>query len=675
MKRTIASILAAALLFSAAVLPVGASGEDPASVSVSRSVSALEQTGGFFGNLLGRLLKLITFTDESRIRKAAPRDAAGRQSDTALFTGAAEQTLSAETWRAVELTFESAKTYGDPFADVTLDLLLYGSGRLYTVPGFWDGGNTWRVRFVCPAEGTWQCKTVCSDETNAAMHGRTAAVECAAYAGDLNVYRHGFVTTRYGEKYLTYEDGTPFYYLGDTHWQLAQETPEMIAAICEKRVEQGFTVYESQPMDCGFNTAVTENVGEEGMEDLRLFDEKFRIIADSGLIHANSQFFWPLSGMTRLINNHGGWTEPKLTGYLGTKRVTMPDLSDEAKAYLEKISRYWVARFSAFPVIWTLGQEIDNDPYQNEESPWNAVNNPYKYVAEYLAKYDPYAHPVTAHQESTGDTAAYGNGLGTGEINMIWYPGAQPSAFRDVAAHTMYAAQWHPNLTRRDDYMSARDYWYNGQGKPVVNYEGLYCYLWTKNYGARAQAWASYLTGLYGCSWGGQPTWAYQNGFERDIDSDDGIDIIRAEEKQAATWQDALEYPSTYQMGYMRSFMEQLEWYDLIPRFNNWAYFVPASNVYAYCASNKANTEMVVYFYSFTDPTVGERINTEKNGGILTGTVGSLVPFAEYTYKWFDPITGEYTAEGTFKASSLGTWFAGTRPADTDYVLLIRKTK
>ncbi|MCR5042199.1 MAG: DUF4038 domain-containing protein [Clostridia bacterium] len=299
---------------------------------------------------------------------------------------------------------------------------------------------------------------------------------------------------------MTYEDGAPFYYLGDTHWELAQETPDMVAAICEKRVEQGFTVYQSQPDDCRFNTAVTENVSEDGMEDLRDLDEKFRIIADSGLTHANSQFFWPLSGMTRLINNHGGWTEPKLTGYLGTKKVTMPDLSDEAKTYLEKICRYWAARYGAYPVIWTLGQEIDNDPYQNEESPWNAVNNPYKYVAEYLAKYDPYDHPVTAHQESTGDTVAYGNGLGTGEVNMIWYPGAQPSAFRNVPAHTMYAAQWHPNLLKRDDYMSARDYWYNGQGKPVVNYEGLYCYLWTKNFGARAQAWASYLTGLYGCS-------------------------------------------------------------------------------------------------------------------------------------------------------------------------------
>ena len=672
MKRAIALFLSAILLLGAAAPTVLAAATNAAN-EPSRAVLSLEKLTGACGSVLGRALKIITFRDESRIQKAQPRDAAGQASGAALFTGAAEQTLRAETWRIVELSFESGKSYSDPFADVTLDMLMYGNGRLYTVPGFWDGGNTWRVRFVCPAAGTWQCKTVCSDETNAVMHGRTAQVDCTAYSGDLTVYQHGFVTTRYGEKYLTYEDGTPFYYLGDTHWQLSQETCDMVCAICAQRAKQGFTVYESQPMDCGFNSVVTERVGENGLDDLRDLDEKFRIISENGLVHAHSQFFWPLSGMTRLIENHGGWTEPKLTGMLGTKKVTMPDLSDEAKAYLEAISRYWVARYSAYPVIWTLGQEVDNDPYQNETSPWNAVNNPYKYVAEYLAKYDPYDHPVTAHQESTGDTAAYGNGLGTGEVRMIRYPGAQPSAFRNVKAHTMYAPQWHPNLTKQDDFMSAKDYWYNGQGKPAVNYEGMYCYLWTKNFGARAQAWASYLTGLYGCSWGGQPTWAYLNGYDRDSDSDDGVDVIRAEEKQAATWQDALEYPSSYQVGYMRSFLEQLEWYNLIPRFNNWAYFVPSSNVYSCCASNKANTEMVVYFYSFTDPTVGEKVNTKKNGGILTGTVGSLVPFAEYTYRWFDPISGEYADEGMFRASALGTWFAGTRPADTDYVLLIQK--
>ena len=670
MKRTLSILLSALMLVSVFAPSAYASGETAAGAPPA-AVVALEKLGGAFGSLLGHLIKTVTFTDESRIKKADPRDAAGVQSSEALFSGAAEQSLTAETWRALELSFESEKTYADPFSDVTLDLLLYGNGRLYTIPCFWDGGNTWRVRFVCPAAGEWQCKTVCSDALNTSLHGRTAAVNCAAYSGDLAVYRHGFVTTRYGEKYLTYDDGTPFYYLGDTHWQLGDETYDMVQTICEKRVSQSFTVWQSQPGS--YKANIIDGVDDADMEGFHHIDRHFQIIAESGLTHANTEYFWPLSGMSPLIRAHGGWTEPKLTGMLGTKKVTMPDLSDEAKAYLEKLARYWIARYSAYPTIWTLGQECDNDPYQDENSEWNAVNNPYKYLAEYLGRYDPYDHPLTAHQESTGDTVAYGNGLGTGEVRMVWYPGAQPSAFRSVPAHTMYAAQWHPHLTKRDDYMSARDYWYNGQGKPVVNFEGLYCYLWTKNYGARAQAWASYLTGLYGCSWGGQPTWAYQNSFQIDIPSDDGVDLIRPEEKQAATWQDALEYPSSYQMGYMRAFMEKLDWYELLPRFNNWAYFVPANNVYAYCASNRRNTEMVVYFYSFTDPTVGERINTEKYGGVMTGTVGSLVPFADYTYQWFDPISGEYLQQGTFRASAIGTWFAGVRPTQTDMVLLIQK--
>jgi len=313
----------------------------------SAVVLSMEKLGGTLGNLLGHVIKIITFTDESRIKKAKSCDAAGQASNTPLFTGEAEISLSAETWRAVEVSFESEKVYADPFGEAELDLLLYGGGRLYTVPGFWDGGNTWRVRFVCPAEGTWQFITVCSDKCNSVLNGRTGIVVCTEYSGDLDVYKHGFVTTRYGEKYLTYEDGTPFYYLGDTHWQLAQEPAEMVATICEKRVEQGFTVYESQPNDSRFNNACTVNVSGDGLEDIQSLDVKFRIISESGLTHANSQFFWPLSGMNRLIENHGGWTEPKIKGNIGLKSVTMPDLSDEATLLggaLQRLSRYMDSR-------------------------------------------------------------------------------------------------------------------------------------------------------------------------------------------------------------------------------------------------------------------------------------------------------------------------------------------
>ena len=81
----------------------------------------------------------------------------------------------------------------------------------------------------------------------------------------------------------------------------------------------------------------------------------------------------------------------------------------------------------------------------------------------------------------------------------------------------------------------------------------------------------------------------------------------------------------------------------------------------------------MIYFYSVSDPSVSLRSNTKNGGGFLTGTVGSLIPFAEYTYQWYDPINGKFIDSGTFRASPLGTWFAGLRPDDTDLTLLIRK--
>ena len=123
----------------------------------------------------------------------------------------------------------------------------------------------------------------------------------------------------------------------------------------------------------------------------------------------------------------------------------------------------------------------------------------------------------------------------------------------------------------------------------------------------------------------------------------------------------------------MRRFLEDGAWYELIPRFNDPAYFVPAADVYAYCASNRDNTEAVVYFYSFTDPSVAENVNTKRYGGLMTGTIGRLTPFAAYAYEWFDPISGEYLTGGSFRASCVGTWFAGVRPSATDLALRIRR--
>lgn len=561
------------------------------------------------------------------------------------FVNDPEIILNTETWRVVEQTFTSEKNYGDPFNDVDLNLILAGNGYKYVIPCFWDGGNIWKARFVCPSAGEWYFRTECTDGENASLNGRTGKVVCNEYSGNLDVYKHGFVTARECKKYFTYDDGTPFFYLGDTHWSLGDETVDMVKTISRKRAEQGFTVWQSEPIGASFD--FTNGITDTDIPGLHVYDEKFEIIAESGLVHANAEFFFP-SYMQVLLDRYGG--------------IVDGEINENAREYLERISRYWVARYSAYPVMWTLGQEADNDFYANRDEylKWTPENNPYLLVAEYIDKYDPYDHPLSAHQENSGETACYGSGKGLSEKRKS-YCDAEPSVFRNTSAHSWYAVQWTPSKTSQSKFRVEKDYWYNSQGKPAINYEGQYCYLWTKNYGARMQGWLAYTNGMYGYGWGGHDTWSYLNTYNEDADSSDGVDTVTSAEKINATWQDSLEYPSSYQVGYMKQFFEKTEWWNLQPRFNDKSYFAPCTNVYYSVCGNDDNSEIVAYFYSFSDETVGAKPNAKGNGGVMTGTLGNLIPNGTYIGCWFNPVTGEYSEQFDFTASALGTYYIGRR--------------
>ncbi len=668
MKKLVSVILAAVIAASVCTAPASAKSASDTMTGIADSFN------GFFGSVactFHKIINKIKRTDETQIPTPAVQPGKAVPSQGIPDVDPSQSAVKAQTWRAVELEFTSAKEYADPFSDVTLDLILTDGNIQYTIPAFWDGRNVWKARVACPAAGRWYYRTVCSDTENTSLE-TMGVIDCEKYSGSLDIYNYGFVSVREGKKYFTYDDGTPFFYLGDTHWSLGDETADMVREIAAKRAEQRFTVWQSEPIGAQFD--VSNGVTQADIEGFRSYDEKFRIIADAGLVHANASFFFP-SYMGILIQNFGGYSEKTITGKIEKKNVTVNDLADSVKIYLEKLSRYWVARYGAYPVIWTLGQETDNDFYWNSENnhpQWNALNNPYKLVAQYTAKYDAYSHPLSAHQENTGATAAYGTGEGTGE-KLKKYCSALPSAFRGVSEHNFYAAQWNPSKTGRYDADIVKDYWYNSQGKPSINYEGQYCYLWTKNFGARMQGWLAYLNGLYGCAWGGQDTWSYLNIYNENEDSSDGVDTITSAEKTNATWRDSLEYPSTYQIGFMRSFLEEGRWWELIPRFDNKSFFMPQNGVYSVCAANSDVSEIVIYFYSFTDASIAANANTGKNSGAKTGTVGQLKPKAEYTYQWFNPVTGEYGESGTFTSSLVGTHFIGSKPSDTEWAIRITK--
>lgn len=130
--------------------------------------------------------------------------------------------MSVHVWEKVELQFEAAGEYANPYADVTVWVDLEGPGFKKRVFGFWDGGETFAVRVLATAPGTWTW-TSGSAPNDAGLSGKNGSFEALAWSADelaANPNRRGMVVASADGRGLEYADGTPFFLIGDTWWSV-----------------------------------------------------------------------------------------------------------------------------------------------------------------------------------------------------------------------------------------------------------------------------------------------------------------------------------------------------------------------------------------------------------------------------------------------------------------------
>lgn len=540
--------------------------------------------------------------------------------------------MTVQTWIANEIEFTSSKIYANPFEDVDILVTFSCAEQSLEIPAFWDGKNTWKVRFALPKEGVWEYSATCTDAQNTGLCGK-GKITCVKYDGDLDIYKRGFIKTERGARYFMYNDGTPFFYLGDTHWNFAAEEFDEAGEhagntvcsshfkyIVDKRAQQGFTVYQSEPIGAKYN--IGDGIDEDDIEGFKDLDRRFKYIADKGFVHANAQIAFP----QELI---------RFARY-------------DDKQYLRRLGKYWAARYSAFPCLWTLGQEVDNDFYyvHGHQKQFTKETNPYKIIAEGLHENDAYKHPMTGHMEYFNVSARAGED-GTCPAS---------SAFRETKGHTWYGYQWNRDLAKPVDYSFGLDGLISGQGKVCILYESKYDHLWTKHFGARSQGWLAFLNGLYGYGYGAIDIWLYKSTYDIDTESNDGIDTITPEDKNKY-WSESIEFESAYQMQYMRRFFEKLQWWKLLPRFDSPAYFTADKEKYYSIASDERKT-IVLYFCN----------HQAYDTGCLHG-----LDNCEYTYQWFNPRSGEYSEKHSFFPDAHRMYHVEQKPDPYDWVLLVQK--
>jgi hypothetical protein len=284
----------------------------------------------------------------------------------------------------LEQTLHHSGTYQNSYVDASATATLARpDGATRTVPLFWDGENIWRFRFSPDVVGAWRWRTTSDDNGLGGKSGSFTVVPSDRKGSirPMTAAPHHFER----------QDGTPFWFLGDTAWALYTDSVEekhnrrTAMEYVDARADQGFNIIHSMLLsEAGWGnqggppfdaiTAETLNPGYWQEVDVRL-----RHVNDRGIV-AGLAIAWGDKGR----NERYAW-----------KRL--PTMESRLR-----YARYIAARYSAFDLYFLVSGEwhgeVKTTPGATEES----IKQQFIEIAGALHSADPHGrmigiHPMTAH--------------------------------------------------------------------------------------------------------------------------------------------------------------------------------------------------------------------------------------------------------------------------------------
>lgn len=481
------------------------------------------------------------------------------------------------TWNVLELAFESARRYDNPYVDVDVRVTFESpAGDSETAWAFWDGDDTWRVRLAPAVEGRWAWRSESSDPDNGELHGQTGEFYVSSYDGTNPIYAHGFLAVSGNRRGFIHRDGTPFFWLGDTAWSMsAGVTVEEWEEYLSFRRAQGFNVVQVNSLPQHDSTVSDYrtpfvvggrrwDVARPDVAYFRYLDQLVGMTTGAGMFTAMVVLWFDyVPGTNR-------WWIMKRRAFF------TPEL---AAAY----GRYLAARYAAFGTIWIVTGDSD---FKRPES--MAV---YDAAARAIRRTNPYRSLMTAHLN--------GN---------IYTPGALNE--REWLDFHMFQSGHRPDSRERALAYAERDRAYRPV-RPVFNAEPMYdgmhrAYTGRRMPGRetlRAVYWSSILGGgNAGLTYGAHGVWSWDRP------------------PLSPTWRDVLRYESAADAVRLKRFFERLPWWELEPADQLLATDDGGKRV---VACTPGQTVIVVYV-----PQAGElALNLAAERG--------------YAGEWFNPRTGE----------------------------------
>ncbi len=256
-----------------------------------------------------------------------------------------------------EFIFISDSIYQNPHTEVKLDITFLGpKGERISQAGYWDGDKIFKVRFAPPTIGNWYYETSSSDINNEGLHNNSSTFYVVDYTGPNKFKSKGWLKVSETGRYLTYGDGTPFFYLGDTAWEMGwKSNKEELVTYLQDRKSKGFNVIHTVPLSHQY----LSNNGRRNQygEDFFLDEDYYKI---------NPRYFDYIDEIVDMANENGMLVAiVPLWGWLNELHRN-PDWGDNYINIEQSklMARYISSRYAADNVVWIVGGD---DRYDTDE--------------------------------------------------------------------------------------------------------------------------------------------------------------------------------------------------------------------------------------------------------------------------------------------------------------------
>lgn len=339
-----------------------------------------------------------------------------------------------------------------------------------------------------------------------------------------NLWSHGRLKVSKDGHDLMFEDGTPFFWLGDTGWELFHRlTLEEINTYLDNRAAKGFNVIQAVALAEFDGLKKPNRYGEVPLNNLDPSqpNEKYFIVVDSTVHMAKAKNLF--------IGLLPTWGD-KVTKLWGTG----PVIFDSINAYKYG---YWLGnRYKNDPnIIWILGGDR---PAVQDTADWRPI---WRQMAKGIIEATNYKCFITYHPWGESSSTKFWTNESWLDMNMLQ---------SGHARHDIPVWEW---ITRDRNIQPAKpilDGEPNYEDHPV-NWNDKNGYF--RDYDVRKQTYRSVFAGGCGVTYGNQCMWQFYSDREPKIAFPERY------------WTEALDRPGAYQVGYLKKLIQSRPMLQRIP--------------------------------------------------------------------------------------------------------------